>query len=62
MARMTGDRARDLPEVLRKEVARRLEKEGKPELVRLVTEVVPLAAKEKAEFLGERLPAGLRLD
>ncbi|NUO54349.1 MAG: Hsp70 family protein [Polyangiaceae bacterium] len=62
MARMTGDRARDLPEPLRKEVARRLEKEEKPELVRLVTEVVPLAAKEKAEFLGERLPAGLRLE
>lgn len=62
MARMTGDRARDLPEPLRKEVARRLEKEGKPDLVRLVTEVVPLAAKEKAEFLGERLPVGLRLE
>ncbi len=63
LARMTGDRARDLPEPLRQEVARRLAKENAdPALVRIVTEVVPLATKEKAEFLGERLPPGLRLD
>ncbi len=62
LARLTGDRARDLPEPLRLEVARRLEREGAdPALVRLVTEVVPLAAKERAAFLGERLPPGLTL-
>jgi len=63
LVRLTGDRARDVPEPLRRDVARRLEREGAdPELARVVTEVVPLAAKEKATFLGERLPAGLRLD
>jgi hypothetical protein len=63
LVRLTGDRARDVPEPLRKEVARRLDREGAdPELARIVVEVVPLAAKERAAFLGERLPPGLRLD
>ncbi|MBL9023811.1 MAG: Hsp70 family protein [Myxococcales bacterium] len=63
LARYTGDRARDLADTLRKDVARRLEREGADaELVRVVIEVVPLAPKERAAFLGERLPAGLSLD
>jgi hypothetical protein len=62
MARVTGDRARDLPETVRAEVAKRLESSGAPEeLVRAVREHVALGEAELAEFFGESLPVGLLL-
>jgi hypothetical protein len=62
LARVTGDRARDLPENLRLEVARHLERAGaRPEWVRAVRELVPVEEAERAEFFGEELPVGLRL-
>lgn len=62
LARATGDRARDVSEALRSEVARRLDKEGAdPGLSRAVREVVEVVARERAEFFGERLPSGLSL-
>jgi hypothetical protein len=62
MARFTGDRARDVSEAVRGEVARRLERENAdPALLRAVREIVEVAPQEKAAFFGERLPPGLRL-
>jgi molecular chaperone DnaK (HSP70) len=62
MARVTGDRARDVSERVRKEVARRLAAAGvAPEQVRTVEELVEVAEAERAAFLGEGIPAGLRL-
>jgi molecular chaperone DnaK (HSP70) len=62
MARLTGDRARDMPERLRLEVAKRLAAAGVPaERSRVVTEVVATDDREQASFLGDGLPAGLRL-
>jgi molecular chaperone DnaK (HSP70) len=62
LARATGDRARDLPEAVRAEVARRLELSGSPAGWALaVREPVPVEAKERAEAFGEELPLGLRL-
>ena len=62
MARFTGDRARDVSESVRQEVARRLEREkADPALARSVRELVEIATQEKAAFFGERLPSGLRL-
>ncbi len=62
VARMTGDRERDLDPALRDRVALRLEREPDgARLARLVREVVPLEAREEARLLDESLPAGLRL-
>jgi hypothetical protein len=64
MARVSGDRARDLPERVRREVARRLAQAGLgDEAVRPVIELVTLGdeATEQAALLGEGLPVGLRL-
>jgi hypothetical protein len=62
VARLTGDRERDLDPALRERVARRLEDApGGERLARLVREVVPLEAREEARLLDESLPAGLRL-
>jgi hypothetical protein len=62
LARVTGDRARDLPERVRKEVAKRLGARNAPEAqVRAVTEWVPVEDAERAAFWGESLPVGLRL-
>jgi hypothetical protein len=62
IARMTGDRARDLDASIRERVAARLAKEPDgARLARLVREVVPLEAREEARLLDEALPAGLRL-
>lgn len=62
IARVTGDRARDLSESLRKEVARRMVAvSAPPEWVRAVTELVPLESADRAEFFGEGLPLGLVL-
>ena len=62
VARLTGDRERDLDPALRERIALRLEGEaGGDRLARLVREVVPLEAREEARLLDESLPAGLRL-
>jgi molecular chaperone DnaK (HSP70) len=62
MARVTGDRTRDVPEVLRREIAQRLRGVGAPaEWAEAVTELVPIAAADRTEFFGESLPVGLVL-
>lgn len=62
LARVTGDRARDLDPELRERVALRLEKAGAvPEWVTAVREHVAMEKSEEARILGESLPAGLRL-
>ncbi len=62
LARVTGDRARDLSERSRREVERRLVAAGaREDQVRAVREYVPLAEAERAAFFGEGLPVGLRL-
>ena len=62
LARVTGDRARDLPERTRREVERRLTAVGaKAEWVRAVRELVAVEEAERAAFFGEGLPVGLRL-
>ena len=62
LARVTGDRARDIADGLRAEVVRRLEAiAADAELVQSVREFVPLAAAERAAWFGEELPVGLSL-
>jgi molecular chaperone DnaK (HSP70) len=62
LARVTNDRARDVPERIRRDVERRLSKLGaKPEWIRAVSEYVPVEQEERAAFFGEGLPVGLRL-
>jgi len=62
MARLTGDRARDLSEASRHEVEKRLVKVGAdPEWIRAVREVVKVEEAERSAFYGEGLPVGLRL-
>jgi uncharacterized protein YjeT (DUF2065 family) len=62
MARVTGDRARDISEPVRSEIVKRLESSGAPEeWVRAVREHVALGEAELAEFFGESLPVGLVL-
>ncbi len=62
IARMTHDRARDVTEAVRAEVAKRLAKEGTdPRLVRLVTELVAVDESDRASAFGESLPPGLRI-
>lgn len=62
MARVTGDRLRDVSAEMRAEIAKRLETAGAdPEWIRAVSELVPLADRDRAEFFGEGLPVGLRL-
>lgn len=62
MARMTGDRARDVGDRLRREVLRRLEASGaRLSWVASVREVIEEGEAERAEAFGESLPVGLRL-
>ncbi|WP_394840076.1 hsp70 family protein [Pendulispora rubella] len=62
LARMTGDRARDVAERVRREVEKRLVKlAAKPEWIRAVREHVPVEESDRAAFYGEGLPLGLRL-
>ena len=62
LARMTGDRARDVSDSVRRDIERRLERLGaRPEWITAVREVVPLAEQERAAAYGEGLPVGLRL-
>ncbi len=62
LARMTGDRARDVDEKLRREVEKRLVAiDARPQSIRAVRELVIVDDADRAAFFGESLPAGLRL-
>jgi hypothetical protein len=62
MARFTGDRARDIDEELREEIAGRIG--GLPQgqaLVDSLFQVKPLSAQEERQVFGDTIPLGLRL-
>lgn len=62
IARMTGDRSRDLPDEIRAAVVRRLEAANAPQSwIAMVREVVELDAADEGRVFGEALPAGLKL-
>jgi molecular chaperone DnaK (HSP70) len=62
IARMTGDRSRDLPDSLRQRVLARLQAtNARNEWVELVSSVVELDRDDERRAFGESLPAGLRL-
>jgi hypothetical protein len=62
LARVTGDRARDVSERLREEVAKRLASvNAKPEWIQSVKELVEMNEADRVAILGEGLPIGLRL-
>ncbi|WP_321936550.1 Hsp70 family protein [Paraburkholderia sp. J8-2] len=62
IARMTGDRSRDLPPELRETVVRRMESANAPPTwVTMVREVVALDTADTGRVFGEALPAGLKL-
>ena len=62
LARLSGDRARDLDEELRERAARRLEQAGAPpDWPRSLREVQALAEKDEQRVFGEALPLGLHL-
>ena len=62
MARMTGDRARDVSERLRGEVQKRLQSAGaRPGWLAAVAGLVEDDENARAEAFGESLPVGLRL-
>jgi molecular chaperone DnaK (HSP70) len=62
IARMTGDRSRDLPLPIRETVVRRLEAANAPPTwVDMVREVVTLDNADTGRVFGESLPAGLKL-
>jgi molecular chaperone DnaK (HSP70) len=61
LARVTGDRARDLSDAVRKNVARKLSAvRAPPDRIRAVTELLAVEEEERARFWGESLPVGLR--
>jgi hypothetical protein len=62
IARMTGDRSRDIPQAVRETVLRRLEGANAPAAwVDMVREVVTLDNADTGRVFGEALPAGLKL-
>ncbi|WNG56021.1 hsp70 family protein [Archangium gephyra] len=62
LARLTGDRMRDISPELRTKTAQALRAAKAADTwVRMVTEVVALEAADEARALGDTLPAGLRL-
>jgi len=62
LARLTGDRTRDLDPALRERTAQALVAAKAAEAwVRMVREVLALEAADEARALGDTLPAGLRL-
>jgi molecular chaperone DnaK (HSP70) len=62
IARMTGDRSRDLQEPVREAVVRRLEAANAPPAwIDMVREVVTLDNADTGRVFGESLPAGLKL-
>ncbi|MFL9982737.1 Hsp70 family protein [Paraburkholderia sediminicola] len=62
IARMTGDRSRDLPEDLRHTVVRKLEAANAPRAwITMVGETVEFDDADEGRVFGESLPAGLKL-
>jgi molecular chaperone DnaK (HSP70) len=62
IARMTGDRSRDLPDELRASVVRRLDAATAPRAwITMVSEVVALDDADEGRVFGESLPVGLKL-
>jgi hypothetical protein len=62
LARLTGDRTRDVGATLRAEVEKKLVRAGANEAsVRAVREVVAPEESDRTRFFGEALPLGLRL-
>jgi molecular chaperone DnaK (HSP70) len=62
LARMSGDRSRDINETLRAEVLRRLNGVGAPaNWCAMVREVVQLDQADEKRMLGDALPPGLKL-
>ncbi len=62
LARLSGDRARDLDEPLRLRAAARLEQAGAPpEWAAAIREVHELGEKDEQRVFGEALPTGLHL-
>jgi hypothetical protein len=62
MARMTGDRARDIPVRLREQIIRRLRgSDAAPTWVAMVQQIVQLDEADERRVLGESLPPGLKL-
>jgi hypothetical protein len=62
LARLTGDRTRDLADEVRERAHQALVAAGAPEpWRRMVREVVVLEAADEARALGDTLPAGLKL-
>lgn len=62
LSRMTGDRARDVSERVRRDVIKRLETVGaRPEWIQAVREIVEMAESDRVAFYGEGLPVGLAL-
>ena len=62
IARLTGDRSRDLPDALREQVASRLQAaHAAPAWSAMVREVVRLDEADERRMLGDSLPPGLRL-
>jgi hypothetical protein len=62
IARMTGDRSRDIAEPVRDDVLRRLASTGAPEAwSAMVREVVELDQASETRMFGEALPPGLKL-
>ena len=62
MARMTGDRARDLPDAARAQVLEKMRASGAPERwLAMVEQVVAMAAEDHKRSLGDSLPPGLVL-
>ncbi len=59
LARRTGDRARDLPDATREEVARRLDAAGRADLSALVREIVEARQDDREAAVGDALPPGL---
>lgn len=62
LARLTGDRARDLPSELREQVAVRLQNLGTaPAWITMLREAGQLDEATQRNFLGDSLPPGLKL-
>lgn len=62
MARMTGDRARDLPDEARAQVLEKMRSSGAPERwIAMVEQVVQMQAEDQKRSLGDSLPPGLVL-
>jgi hypothetical protein len=62
LARVTGDRTRDVSEALRERTAKALSSvHADPEWVRAVRELCPVLESERSEFFGDEIPVGLVL-